>query len=805
MLMRRALKQRVESERGAVIVLVGIWMPVLALLVMFAIDTAHWWDYSRNLQMRADAAALAGGDQIGGTCFAASPPPASLANIGQIAQLYSGADQASSDLYPYVPRFGTGFPGSSLSPGPNFPNLKAGTLDHYHVLLNSTRFWQNGDPAQASSTLSFTMGSFCNATDENGNTGPIVDVRVTQDHLRLLLPLLGLRPTISAHARVELRRAVGEDLIRAIAVRDPTPNCLYVNVVYANGPNANQVYKTVQLTLDPTGDPNNPSASLFDNPAGTDVQMSPGVHFYLQPLLSDTDCNSAPSGTTYDSSTNSGLEYINTYGSATPGATENPAITTGGVFLNGSCTPDQYFSSQSCTVGVTANVAFGVPYTDTSGKQPAQFVTATDTSTGTKLTLSKLVTSVSGNQTVAAGAKLQVDSSAGFSNTGSIDVDGSSYLYTSIDATHFTLSAGGSFTNNFLVTQTGDNRWTSGIGGFAIGAESGQHPISISWEQRRGSITTLGPCDSTGQNPCQASLGVQQQAFSSCGGCDPPDDSGPLVAMRVRLKSDAPGTSGRNAFSNTDQPTLIFEVVTQAIRYDTPSTPPHIIRVSVQADNATGLLNCGQGTGASAATTAIQFGCPVYTDTANCKDVNYCAPYKVYPITPHANGVCDPLSRQDGSTYADCVATNSESGNKIVIVSGIANRIADAQGNCSANHWPDFVAGAPFQGDTDPRAISLVITAPADLSQNDLRVPIRNFGTFYVTGWYTGGGANSCNPSKLYGGTFGNEAFPGTGKDKPNGAIWGHWIQYTDPNAIPSETLGCPPSFFGLCVPVLSR
>ena len=38
--------------------------PILAMLT-FAIDVSHWFDYSRNLQNRADAAALAGGQMLG--------------------------------------------------------------------------------------------------------------------------------------------------------------------------------------------------------------------------------------------------------------------------------------------------------------------------------------------------------------------------------------------------------------------------------------------------------------------------------------------------------------------------------------------------------------------------------------------------------------------------------------------------------------------------------------------------------------------------------------------------------------------
>ncbi len=53
------------DQRGSVMVMVALWLPLLALFASFAIDASHWWDYSRNLQNRADAAALAAGDRLG--------------------------------------------------------------------------------------------------------------------------------------------------------------------------------------------------------------------------------------------------------------------------------------------------------------------------------------------------------------------------------------------------------------------------------------------------------------------------------------------------------------------------------------------------------------------------------------------------------------------------------------------------------------------------------------------------------------------------------------------------------------------
>src|ERR671934_1044337 len=58
------LRRRIEcatarGERGAVLVMVLLWLPVLVLMAAFVIDVANWFVHKRHLQMQADAAALA--------------------------------------------------------------------------------------------------------------------------------------------------------------------------------------------------------------------------------------------------------------------------------------------------------------------------------------------------------------------------------------------------------------------------------------------------------------------------------------------------------------------------------------------------------------------------------------------------------------------------------------------------------------------------------------------------------------------------------------------------------------------------
>src|SRR5690349_5061769 len=80
--------------------------PILAMLT-FAIDVSHWFDYSRNLQNRADAAALAGGQMLG-ACLGGSPGTTAnglQSTAGKWSQLYTGASsgEGSSSQTPNLP------------------------------------------------------------------------------------------------------------------------------------------------------------------------------------------------------------------------------------------------------------------------------------------------------------------------------------------------------------------------------------------------------------------------------------------------------------------------------------------------------------------------------------------------------------------------------------------------------------------------------------------------------------------------------------------------------------------------------
>jgi hypothetical protein len=721
-----------RRERGAVVVLVAVWLPVLALFAAFAIDVAHWFDYSRNLQNRADAAALAAGNSYGGLCTG-TPTGPELDSLGRVAQKYSGPPDFTPDSnLPYA--FATALPYY------NQPNLRQGTPDNFHLLLNSSAYWDHGG-------TNFSMGNFCSATDD-GQTGPMVDVRVTQAHMQMFIPLLNFTPNISAHARVSIQGIGDERIVRPVAVADASSTpCVTVNLVKDDG--SGTVVKSVQLPFDQAATTAN-GPSVYDNGvAGTAVTVPSSANLYAQ--VQDS-CSGT--GTSYESS--SGLLLLNTYDSAGPANGQPPRIvgsaaTGDGVTLatNGQCAPDQYFSTNTasgCGVTVQAVVAF-TPDADPS---------------------SKTVTATLGNRSVP------------------------------------------------LVNSSGNIwSWPPNVAPFTVAPQSGQNQIQLSWTEK-------SPTQCKGNASCSDNFGtgakpsgIEQQAFASCNeavnaACSDPNQSGPIILARIGVLGN---TTVGSLKAGTR--TLLMTVELKGLQNAQPGDPATVLRYSTASSpnsKQTGLIDCGQGNGTGQDQGAILNGCPA-VGTAVCPtnypQDQYCAPFKKTP-----DGSCNNTIRASASTATasiDCVATSL--GTRAVTIPaciaaliltggsappGNSCNVSGSTG-CTTDQW--LIDPSKIKS-SDPRAITMIITSPADLSKGAQVVPIRTFATFYITGWFSkqgNGGIDPCPSS----GVQRNETFPGPGTSQ-QGMVWGHWMSETDPNAS-GNGQPCDFAAFGNCAAVLNR
>lgn len=795
-------KRAASSERGAVIVMVAIWLPVLALFVSFAIDFGHFFDYSRTLQNQANAIVLAAGDEMGAMC-ASNPTSATTAPenaVGEMGQVFSGPLGSSSDLpYPYngagspldpagpLAQFWAGQPG--VTPAyENTPNLtvsNGANGANYHVLLNADNY------ADAGGT-NFKMGDFCNgdptkdATDTEcfGQTnlqgqlakdcaaGPMIDAKVTQTHLPLFFPLLGIQPNISAHARAAVQGIGSSTNLKPLGVEDPgvTP-CLQVKFFPTAGASAPQpIQLAVNSALTTSTGP-----IIWDNSAdnggtGDPITIPSGANLYMKAIIyapgASGTCSTVGSPITYEGS-NNGLLFLNSYGTTLPTSAQPPVIigngSGGGVsLLNNSCSHDQYFSNNTgnCTVTLCAIVAF------TPG-----------------------ATNQGVNATIGAAKK-------------------------SVNLTQST-------DPNCSTSIAGATAWESSA--ITIASASGQTQFALGWSENAAGVCK-GKCTGSfdsGAPEAQAFAACNENFNSTCGG--DPNISGPII--QAYLTDTGTGFSTVGAFQGGTTHNLVVRLALQGLQ-DSPRTdrckngPTQCTLLRVDQGNADGMVDCGEGNGASQARMVILYGCPLFGQTAtatnptSCTDSNYCGGWMPVPAgTP--DGVCNYAGRT-AATNVDCVNTNNNGSTMpeciqaLIVSAGGNNGVVDYNNintsnchvtgsTCSEDKWLD---GAPIvPGVTeDPRIMTTFIVYQGDIAgatgNHDMQ--IRTFASFYVTGWQFNGGNNiTCT------GAGANEPPPSTLTSTDN-AIWGHWISYTEVGA-GGNGQPCNFNAFGDCAVVLTR
>jgi hypothetical protein len=805
--MRPIAKLR-RSERGAVVVMVAVWLPVLALFASFAIDFGHFFDYSRNLQNRADAIAIAAGDQLGNLCATnpTNPRTSPELPVGAMGQLFSGPPGSGSDL-PYVyggsgspldtnPATGplasywAGLPNGTPVQYQNVPNLSVsnGTNGaNYHALLNANNYTDAGG-------TNFAMGDFCHgnptldATDKecfgqtnltgqlalDCATGAMIDAKVTQTNLPLFFPLFRFSPNISAHARVAAQGIGVANNLKPLGVEDPgVVPCVQVKFV---GPSGSQ---TVQLLVNNALTTSN-GPIIWDNSgnnggAGDAINIPSGANLYMQttlyaPGVSGT-CSTMGSPLVYEQ--NSGILMLNSYGTSVPTATQAPRIignnvgagicpTTdacGVTLVNSTCAPDQYFSNMTgnCTAEVCAIVAF---------------------------------TPGSSNQRITING-------TNINNPTTTDPN----CHTSI---------------------AGASAWESNP--ITINSQSGQTQFTITWRERAS-----GVCSGN----CTGSFGVQQQTFAACNEnfnatcTGDPNISGPIV--KAQIIQGAASTIG--SFQGGTTHNLVIRLSLQGLQ-DSPRTdrcsvgPTQCTLLRVDQGNADGMVDCGNGNGANAARTTVLYGCPLYGQTATptnpsaCSNTNYCGSWMPVPAgTP--DGVCNYTGRT-AATNVDCVNTNNNGATmpgciQALVVSGGASGVVNYNNinannchvtgsTCSEDKW---LTGAPIVpgAGQDPRIITAFIVFQGDIAgatgNHDMQ--IRTFASFYVTGWQSKGNGQSVNC-----GNFNANSNPGGNEPAPSSlpnnadAIWGHWITYTEVGA-GGNGQPCNFNAFGDCAVVLTR
>ena len=183
--LERGVKDRLrkERERGQVLVLAALLMPLFLAIGSIVIDVGNWYVLKRHLQTQVDAAALAGGPAFTGCSH---NPGATTAAIQQQALLYAGDPTRHPSGY----------------------NPLMEDAADVHAVLNSTTFWSQGD--------------LPGATDWTDGGAPCVskflDVKATDHEAPLLWGWIPFFPDLKTRARVEISEIQSTDGLRPLGV-----------------------------------------------------------------------------------------------------------------------------------------------------------------------------------------------------------------------------------------------------------------------------------------------------------------------------------------------------------------------------------------------------------------------------------------------------------------------------------------------------------------------------------------------------------------------------------------------------------
>jgi Putative Flp pilus-assembly TadE/G-like len=314
-----------REDRGAVLVMVTLWLPILILFITFVVDVGNWFEHKRHLQVQADAGALAGGGVFRIPC--ADDP------IESTSRKYGG-DPGAADPY----------------------NLQVAKSDNVHMLINSIKYWNEG------------------GSDYSDGGGPCsqwhVDVKMTQANLPWFFGL-NVVPAINAHARVEIRQVNSVAGALPVGVPDVNPNFAFAKLVdeSLNGvglagctaggapvPNC-EFPLTKQPTCALSG------LACWNNSAGpVSVPIASG-RIGVRIRLVGGNNSAATCGQVlvecYDQGSTNGVVFIRGYQPGVGTLPSNPPAAGDVTLFDGTCT-DPYFTSDaaSCTVGVHAKMAF---------------------------------------------------------------------------------------------------------------------------------------------------------------------------------------------------------------------------------------------------------------------------------------------------------------------------------------------------------------------------------------------------------------------------------------------------------------
>jgi putative Flp pilus-assembly TadE/G-like protein len=331
-----------RNERGSVLVLAALWMPVVILMASFVIDAGNWFEHKRHLQLQADAGAFAAGSLFNG-CF--------------------GDQAAANTLIDAQVRKYAGDPGGTAP-----FNLQIGGTNQGAVTVRINKKMFQVDGPGPDDTI-----------EDVPCAAKMVDVKITEAGLPWFLGG-NLVSAINARARVQLEQKGSSSDSLPVGVPDNNP--LAAAAIFVDESNANTVLATQPLTKSPdtpvllngqslyqwTGLPI--SVNVTHANIGIVVALS-GKAGWTPPGGSLTnicnvvlvECYFITQDNTGNVTAATGLEFIHGYPTTGTGSASSPILRDVTLYNPpGGCTDGSgpyFLLNSNCKVGVKAKIDFG--------------------------------------------------------------------------------------------------------------------------------------------------------------------------------------------------------------------------------------------------------------------------------------------------------------------------------------------------------------------------------------------------------------------------------------------------------------
>jgi Flp pilus assembly protein TadG len=201
-----------REERGGILALSAIMIPVFIVLTAMVVDVGQWYTHKRQLQTRADAGALAAGVEYAANwqpCVQSSDATLkanAARGIANVARQYA-ADPEATDYAP-----------DSL-PTPLY-NENIATQSKLDVVINSTTYADDTDYSDGGGSPPLGTPCFIHSGDTISPAGGHwVDVRVKENDLPSLFGAIGVPLSRNvARARVEIRPALSGNKFLPLAI-----------------------------------------------------------------------------------------------------------------------------------------------------------------------------------------------------------------------------------------------------------------------------------------------------------------------------------------------------------------------------------------------------------------------------------------------------------------------------------------------------------------------------------------------------------------------------------------------------------